>query len=154
MSDHVLAALSGNKQSRDHADPKIVPPNQHPSGFQAKPQNLALFRIGQCQLRFQVDNLCRQLCDLNVRNPHRPNARSKPRTCRRSATASSVSAPCFHMPLASPFGAPDPLPPPCIRQTFLPFTAGEPHDLPCRVRAWQRGAVCIAHRCVGLSGSD
>lgn len=34
---------------------------------------------------------------------------------RLSAIASVLNTPCFHMPLRSPFGAPEPLAPPCIR---------------------------------------
>jgi hypothetical protein len=42
-----------------------------------------------------------------------------------------------------PGGAPDPGAPPCIRQRFLPRTAGELHGLPKRVLAPQRGLESI-----------
>jgi hypothetical protein len=40
-------------------------------------------------------------------------------------------------------GAPDPGAPPCMRQRFLPRTAGERHDPPERIFAPQRGLVSI-----------
>jgi hypothetical protein len=58
-------------------------------------------------------------------------------SCRRSAIASRVCRPCFNA-LVLPFGAPDPAAPPCIRQRFLPLTAGDRHGFPRRVRAPQR----------------
>ena len=40
--------------------------------------------------------------------------------------------------LRLPEGAPLPFAVPCIRQQDLPFTAGDRHDFPARVVAWQR----------------
>jgi hypothetical protein len=42
-----------------------------------------------------------------------------------------------------PLGAPDPTAPPCIRQRFLPWTAGEGHGRTERVLAPQRGLDSI-----------
>jgi hypothetical protein len=71
----------------------------------------------------------------------------------RMARAVSMNAPerapCFQA-LRLPRGAPLPLPP-CIRQRALPWTAGERHGAPDRVRAPQRGALA---RMVGSMGRD
>jgi hypothetical protein len=62
--------------------------------------------------------------------------------CLRSAIASLVNRPCrraFWFAL----GAPDPGAPPCMRQRFLPRTAGERHRPPERIFAPQRGLASI-----------
>ena len=45
-------------------------------------------------------------------------------------------------------GAPLPVAPPCIRHRCLPFTAGEPHGLPLRVRAQHLGLRCMGQGCL------
>lgn len=60
------------------------------------------------------------------------------RKYRTAAFASADRPPCFHA-LRLPLGAPGFIPP-CIRHRFRPFTAGDWHSLPERVRARQRGA--------------
>jgi hypothetical protein len=40
-------------------------------------------------------------------------------------------------------GAPEPAAPPCMRQRFLPLTAGDLQSLPDRVLAPQRGLASI-----------
>lgn len=45
------------------------------------------------------------------------------------------------MPLRSPWGAPEPLAPPCSLHRALPFIAGQRHGFPARFRAWQSGAL-------------
>jgi hypothetical protein len=75
----------------------------------------------------------------------RSNFRASPnnaRICLRSVIASLVNRPCrraFRFRL----GAPDPGAPPCMRQRFLPRTAGERHDPPERIFARQRGLASI-----------
>jgi hypothetical protein len=59
-------------------------------------------------------------------------------------------------PFRSPFGAPVPGAPPCIRQRLLPFTIGDWQGFPCRVRAPHRDASrsgdgSFVIRCMGLS---
>jgi hypothetical protein len=61
---------------------------------------------------------------------------------RRSAIASLVNIPCLRA-FRFALGAPDPGAPPCIRQRFLPDTAGERHETPRRVLAPQRGLASI-----------
>lgn len=61
----------------------------------------------------------------------------KARSCRRSWMASRVYRPCLSAFLL-PRGAPDPGAPPCMRQRFLPLTAGDLQGLPDRVLAPQR----------------
>src|SRR5258708_2514894 len=63
--------------------------------------------------------------------------RSNARSCRRSAITSRVKNPCLSAFLL-PRGAPDPGAPPCMRQRFLPLTAGDRQGLPERVLAPQR----------------
>jgi hypothetical protein len=46
--------------------------------------------------------------------------------------------------LLLPSGAPDPGAPPCMRQRFLPPTAGDLQGRPMRVVAPQRRLACIA----------
>jgi hypothetical protein len=53
-----------------------------------------------------------------------------------------VYRPCFTAFLL-PWGAPDPNAPPCMRQRFLPLTAGDMQGLPDRVLALQRGVDSI-----------
>ena len=60
---------------------------------------------------------------------------SKPRAARRSATASHLKRPCRQFPFRSPFGAPLPAAPPCIRQRVFPATLRARHGAPARVRA-------------------
>jgi len=60
----------------------------------------------------------------------------------RSATASLVKRPCLRA-FWFALGAPDPGAPPCMRQRFLPRTAGERHAPPQRVLAPQRGLASI-----------
>jgi len=50
--------------------------------------------------------------------------------------------PCFRA-FRFDLGAPDPSAPPCMRQRFLPRTAGERHERPERVLAPQRGLDSI-----------
>ena len=59
------------------------------------------------------------------------------RKCFRSSIASFVKNPCLSSFLFS-LGAPDPGAPPCIRQRFLPCTAGDLQEPPFRVLAPQR----------------
>lgn len=40
--------------------------------------------------------------------------------------------------------------PPCILHRRLPFTAGDWHSVPLRVRARQRGALASRSGCIGL----
>jgi len=61
----------------------------------------------------------------------------------RSAMLSRVKNPCLTAFLL-PSGAPDPAAPPCIRQRFLPPTAGDLQGLPERVFAPQRALESIA----------
>src|SRR6476469_1048840 len=84
-----------------------------------------------------------------LRRPYHLNCCSSFRDSRtrsfnfwRSAIASRVYFPCFRA-LRLPRGAPDPGAPPCIRQRFLPWTAGDPHGFPERVLAPQRGQESI-----------
>src|SRR5215467_11554957 len=65
------------------------------------------------------------------------DCRTKSRSCRRSAMASRVKNPCLSAFLL-PRGAPDPGAPPCMRQRFLPATAGDLQGLPERDFAPQR----------------
>jgi len=53
-----------------------------------------------------------------------------------------VNTPCFSA-FWLPLGAPDLGAPPCIRQRFLPRTAGDRHALPERFLALQRGLESI-----------
>jgi hypothetical protein len=57
-------------------------------------------------------------------------------------------SPCVKRPCLSAFwlpcGAPDPSASPCIRQRFLPWTAGDSQGLPDRVLAPQRGLSSMA----------
>jgi len=46
-------------------------------------------------------------------------------------------------PLQLPVGGPEPGAPPCMRQRFLPRTAGARHALPERILAPQRGLASI-----------
>ncbi len=64
--------------------------------------------------------------------------RSMACVCRRSSMRSRVYRPCLSAFLF-PLGAPDPGAPPCIRQRFLPLTAGELQGFPDRVFAPHRG---------------
>ena len=50
--------------------------------------------------------------------------------------------PCWRA-LWLPLGGPDPGAPPCMRQRFLPRTAGERHKPPERILAPQRGLASI-----------
>ena len=68
----------------------------------------------------------------NFREP-----RNNARRCFRSSIASFVKKPCLSAFLFS-LGAPDPGAPPCIRQRFLPCTAGDLQEPPFRVLAPQR----------------
>jgi len=68
----------------------------------------------------------------NFREP-----RNNARKCFRSSIASFVKKPCLSAFLFS-LGAPDPGAPPCIRQRFLPCTAGDLQEPPFRVLAPQR----------------
>ncbi len=63
-------------------------------------------------------------------------------TCRRRSIASRVYSPCLSAFLFRR-GAPDPAAPPCMRQRFLPLTAGDMHGFPDRVLAPQRGLASI-----------
>jgi len=65
------------------------------------------------------------------------------RTRLRSAIASPVNRPCLRA-FRFPFGAPDPGAPPCMRQRFLPRTAGSRHAPPQRVPAPHRGLFRIS----------
>ena len=72
---------------------------------------------------------------------------------KRSAIASLVNRPCLRA-FWFALGAPEPRPPPCMRQRFLPCTAGELHAPPERVLAPHRGLASIgpvflmfAHAC-------
>jgi hypothetical protein len=60
----------------------------------------------------------------------------------RSAIASLVNRPCLRA-FWFDIGAPDPCAPPCMRQRFLPCTAGERHAPAERVLAPQRGLASI-----------
>jgi len=60
----------------------------------------------------------------------------------RSAIASLVNRPCLRA-FWFAFGAPDPGAPLCMRQRFLPCTAGERHAPPKRVLVPQRGLASI-----------
>jgi hypothetical protein len=62
--------------------------------------------------------------------------------CLRSAIASLVNRPCVRA-FRFALGAPDPFAPPCMRQRFLPRTAGEQHAPPERVLAPQRRLASI-----------
>src|SRR3954469_630418 len=64
------------------------------------------------------------------------------RICLRSVIASPVNRPCLRA-FWFAFGAPDPCALPCMRQRFLPCTAGERHAPPERVLAPQRGLASI-----------
>jgi hypothetical protein len=64
------------------------------------------------------------------------------RICLRSAIASPVNRPCLRA-FWFALGAPDPGAPPCMRQRFLPRTAGERHAPSERVLAPQRGLASI-----------
>ena len=59
------------------------------------------------------------------------------RNARRSSIASRVNSPLFSAFLL-PCAAPDPRAPPCMRQRFLPLTAGAMQGLPERVFAPHR----------------
>jgi len=61
---------------------------------------------------------------------------------KRSAIASLVNRPCLRA-FWFALGAPDPCAPPCMRQRFLPCTAGERHAPAQRVLAPQRGLASI-----------
>jgi hypothetical protein len=58
------------------------------------------------------------------------------------AIASLVNRPCWRA-FWFALGAPDPGAPPCMRQRFLPRTAGERHKPPERIFAPQRGLARI-----------
>ena len=79
-----------------------------------------------------------------------PIIRQSARTRAMASRAAADRAPCFRA-LQWPLGAPLPLPP-CILHRALPFTAGERHGWPDRVRAWQRGACAsrLGSGCMGL----
>jgi hypothetical protein len=64
------------------------------------------------------------------------------RICLRSAIASLVNSPCLRA-FWFAVGAPDPCAPPCMRQRFLPHTAGERQASPERVLAPHRGLASI-----------
>jgi len=98
--------------------------------------------------------MCVALADLNFQNAINfqlshfiacKNFRASPNRasiCLRSPIASLVNRPCrraFWFAL----GAPDPGAPPCMRQRFLPRTAGERHEPPERIFAPQRGLASI-----------
>ncbi|OCK62490.1 hypothetical protein LMTR3_05190 [Bradyrhizobium sp. LMTR 3] len=71
--------------------------------------------------------------------------RTSPNSARislRSAIASLVNRPCLRA-FWFALGAPDPCAPPCMRQRFLPLTAGERHAPLQRVLAPQRGLASI-----------
>jgi hypothetical protein len=63
-------------------------------------------------------------------------------TCFRSSIACLANTPCFRA-FWFCFGAPEPGAPPCIRQRFLPDTAGDRQGPPERVLAPQRGLASI-----------
>lgn len=65
-----------------------------------------------------------------------------------AAIALAERPPCFRA-LLFPSGAPG-FVPPCIRHRFRPFTAGDWHAVPERVRAKQRGADASRSGCMGL----
>ena len=72
------------------------------------------------------------------------------RNWRRSSMASRVYIPCFNAFLL-PLGAPLPGAPPCMRQRFLPVTAGERHGFPLRVFAphrWLASMGAVLRLCV------
>jgi hypothetical protein len=70
------------------------------------------------------------------------DSRNNACTPLRSAIASLVNRLCVRA-FWFAFGAPDPGAPPCMRQRFLPLTAGERHAPPERVLAPQRGLASI-----------
>ena len=72
------------------------------------------------------------ICSIKLRD-----WRNRSRSCRRFSRASRVYRPCLRALLLTS-GAPDPGAPPCIRQRFLPATAGDRHGLPERVLAPHR----------------
>lgn len=74
--------------------------------------------------------------------------RQRSRTYASALTVSTERPPCFHA-LRLFLGAPLPLPP-CIRHRLPPFTAGDWHSIPERVRARQRGACASRSGCMGL----
>jgi hypothetical protein len=63
--------------------------------------------------------------------------RIRSRNARRSSIASRVNSPLFNA-FWFPIGAPDPGAPPCMRQRFLPLTAGDMQGFPERVFAPHR----------------
>ena len=75
--------------------------------------------------------------------------------CLRHSIASDVKTPCLSAFLL-PFGAPEPLAPPCIRQRALPRVAGAWQGAPARVLAPQRGDCIMGpklRRCAPLTGA-
>ena len=76
------------------------------------------------------------------------SARLSSRIIASSIRNSVERAPCFQA-LRLPLGAPLPLPP-CIRHRFRPFTAGDWHSVPERVRARQRCDSAMIAGCIGL----
>ena len=70
------------------------------------------------------------------------DCRSNAWTCLRSSNARYVNRPCLNAFRFS-CGAPEPGAPPCIRQRFLPATAGDRQEPPERVLAPQRGLASI-----------
>jgi len=67
---------------------------------------------------------------------------NRARTCLRSAIASLVNRPCLRA-FWFPLGGPVPGAQPCMRQRFLPRTAGERHAPPERILAPHRGLARI-----------
>ncbi len=65
-------------------------------------------------------------------------SRGMSRNCRRFKIRWRVYRPLFNA-FWLPRGAPLPVAPPCMRQRFLPATAGDMRGLPERVFAPQRG---------------
>ena len=80
---------------------------------------------------------------LQISSSNRRESLSSWLSARRSAKASLVYWPHFSA-LLLPVGAPDPGAPPCMRQRFLPLTAGAWQGVLRRVLAPQRGLSCIA----------
>src|SRR5262245_30083652 len=74
--------------------------------------------------------------------------RSKPLSRLRFLIASFVSSPCLRA-FVFPIGAPDPTAPPCMRQRFLPCTAGDLQGAPERVLAHSVGWPAWGRNCEG-----